>query len=189
MCVKYRRYFAGVTRIRNFSGVTPHFVCLCRCNASSLFLQVFRVDIILFRRRTCRYRHTACILCRAGNHLPTGSSWGGDLNWVGCDGRRSSRMVVVVTRAWKDDFAPSIQKVSATLIFSWVKDGRTMTTTEQVEGRYDFGSHAMDLQATPGGHISADFKCTFIDDNYCHGVLYKASTDTICAHVILSSSG
>jgi len=48
----------------------------------------------------------------ADNHTPVGSSWGGDLEWVGCAAHRSKRVYIVITRAWQDSYMPSVQKVS-----------------------------------------------------------------------------
>lgn len=119
------------------------------------------------------------------NHTPAGSSWGGDLEWVGCAAHRSKRVYIVITRTWQKSYMPSIQMVAATLVFSWVEDGKTMTNTEQVEGHYCYGAHALKLRAA-NGHVGADITCNFTDDNHCHGKIYKAATGTLCSRVILT---
>lgn len=124
--------------------------------------------------------------CPTGNHVPLGSIWVGDLDWVGCAAHRSTRLSVVITRAWKDAFLPSVQKIAATLVFTWVEGGRTRTNTEQVEGRYNFASHAFQLKADPSGHVSADITCSFTDDKHCHAVIFQASTNTLCGRATLN---
>nr|BAU46568.1 L4 linker protein of V1 giant hemoglobin [Lamellibrachia satsuma] len=120
------------------------------------------------------------------NHTPLGSTWGGDLEWVGCAAHRSKRVYVVITRAWHEDFFPTRQKVAATLVFSWVENGQTMTNTEQVEGHYCYGGHALELNPMAGGHVSASIKCNFIDQTHCYGKIFNPATGTVCSRIILT---
>ena len=120
------------------------------------------------------------------NRSPVGSSWGGDLQWIGCASHRSKRMYVIITRAERHPFVPSIMSITATLVFTWAENGRTMSNTEQTVGVYSYGARAMKLNAAPNGHVSADVECTFTDDVHCHGKLFKSSTGTTCSEVILN---
>ena len=132
--------------------------------------------------------------CRNGNDelpsrcnvlTPTGSSWGGDLQWIGCESHRAKRIHIIVTRTRQDPVLKSYMHLTATVVYTWMENGATHSHTEQAEGHYGYGEKAINLRASQGGHVSADIKCMFINDRRCQGMLYNAITGTICTNIVL----